>query len=74
LFKELIDNRWDDVNILKLVRCQVCGEAIYSVDFSETLGHSLNKEIEPVCTRHRAALNTIGQTFFPGQKPADEVT
>ena len=52
-FQHLLQNQWDHVITLDLVRCKVCGEPIYTDDFNETLQEALNESLDALCSKHR---------------------
>ena len=64
-FQHLLKNKWDDVVELALDRCRICGEELYTQAYSQDLSAKLSKDIEPLCTRHREARETLAQTHFP---------
>ena len=55
-FQYLLKGAWDDVAIMELVSCAVCGEPLYTMDFSETLTHKLKQGVEALCPKHRKEL------------------
>lgn len=55
-FQYLLDGVWDDVAIMELVTCAVCGEPLYTMDFSETLNSKLKRKMETLCPNHRKEL------------------
>ncbi|UCH23517.1 MAG: 4Fe-4S binding protein [Deltaproteobacteria bacterium] len=66
-FQHLLDNKWDEVVALNLVRCKVCGEALFTVNFGETLTGKLDQQPDSLCPRHREALSLLTRAhFFPG--------
>jgi ferredoxin hydrogenase large subunit len=38
---------------MELVSCAVCGEPLYTMDFSETLSSKLKQGVEALCPKHR---------------------
>ena len=42
-FQHLLENQWDHVITLDLLRCAVCGEPIYTDNFSKTLQKALGE-------------------------------
>jgi ferredoxin len=53
-FQHILVNRWDDVVTLPLVRCEVCGEPVYTTRLPATLDPKLVELAAPLCDRHRA--------------------
>jgi len=53
-FAFLLENRWDEVVALKLVRCRVCGEPVHTARLHDGLDPKLIELAEPLCPRHRA--------------------
>jgi ferredoxin len=67
-FKYLLESDWDEVATLELVRCQVCGETLYTNDFGETLSKKLDTNVDALCYRHREELSRLASAyFFPGK-------
>jgi ferredoxin len=54
-FQNLLHGAWEEVAAMELVRCVVCGEALYSSDFGEKLSRQLERDITPLCPAHRKA-------------------
>ena len=52
-FQHLLTGLWDDVVTLDLIRCQVCGEPLYSPAYQEKLMEELNSSPEALCASHR---------------------
>ena len=52
-FQHLLVGHWDEVVTLDLIRCQVCGEALYSPAYQETLAGELSSGAEALCQQHR---------------------
>jgi len=53
-FAHILENAWDEVVTLRLVRCTVCGEPVHTAALHEKLGEKLKELVEPLCPRHRA--------------------
>jgi ferredoxin len=54
-FGHLLDNRWDEVVTLPVVRCEVCGEPLHTARWGDALDDKLAAMTGPLCPRHRAA-------------------
>ena len=52
-FQHLLTGLWDDVVTLDLIRCQVCGEPLYSPAYQDKLAEELNSTPEALCAHHR---------------------
>ncbi len=52
-FQHLLVGHWDDVVTLDLIRCQVCGEPLYSTVYLEKMASELNSNAEALCPQHR---------------------
>ena len=52
-FQHLLIGQWDDVVTMDLIRCQVCGEPLYSAAYQEGIVNKENTSSEPLCTQHR---------------------
>ena len=63
-FKFLLASKWDDVVTLNLVRCKVCDEALYTINFGETLSGKLETETVPLCPRHREASSLLTKAHY----------
>ena len=70
-FQHLLHASWDDVATMNLIRCAVCGEPLYTMDFSDTLAHKLDKDVEALCPQHRhtASLNAWKRLIPEKTKP-----
>ena len=54
LFRHLLDNSWEEVVTMPLVRCEICGQPVHSELLSGTLDEKLSEMAEPLCPHHRA--------------------
>jgi ferredoxin len=54
-FQSLLKGPWEEVVTMELVRCVVCGEPLYTENFSENLSERLDRSVEPLCPSHRKA-------------------
>jgi len=52
--QHLLAGGWDEVVSLPLVRCQVCGEPVYTARLPEGLDERVAPLAVPLCDRHRA--------------------
>lgn len=52
-FQHLLVGHWDDVVALDLIRCQVCGEPLYSTVYLEKVASELNLTDGALCPQHR---------------------
>ena len=52
-FQHLLFGHWDDVVTMDLIRCQVCGEPLYSTAFRQEVAVQLNPTAEALCAQHR---------------------
>jgi ferredoxin hydrogenase large subunit len=52
-FQYLLSGHWDDVVTLELIRCQVCGEPLYSTAYGLKLASYLNATDEALCPQHQ---------------------
>jgi|GEM_PF-189915 len=67
-FEFILENVWDEVKCLELVQCRVCGEAIYTVEYGKTLSRHLDGPGEPVCPKHKEAVNQVATVHFPKRR------
>ena len=52
-FQSLLKGPWEEVVTMELVRCVICGEPLYTVNFGENLSERLDRSVEPLCPSHR---------------------
>ncbi|MBN2242633.1 MAG: 4Fe-4S dicluster domain-containing protein [Acidobacteria bacterium] len=52
-FRHMLENRWDEVVTHVLVRCQVCGEVVYTEPLTRSLDEKVRQLVEPLCARHK---------------------
>jgi ferredoxin hydrogenase large subunit len=52
-FQHLLRSEWDEVAVLPLVRCSVCGEPVHTARLPGAVEESLRDLAEPLCDRHR---------------------
>ena len=52
-FQHLLVGQWDDVVTMDIIRCQVCGEPLYSPDYQQKVFGAVNTDQEPLCPLHR---------------------
>ena len=67
-FEHLLESTWDAVVSLDLMHCRVCGEALYTARFNQTLTDRLQQNIEPLCPKHQEEFDRLKSAYaFPGQ-------
>ena len=54
-FESLLKGPWEEVVTMELVRCVMCGEPLYTADFSADLSSKIDRSLEPLCPSHRKA-------------------
>jgi len=54
-FQSLLKGPWEEVATMELVRCVICGEPLYTVNFSADLAAKIDRSLEPLCPSHRQA-------------------
>ena len=52
-FQHFLVGHWDDVVTLDLIRCQECGEPLYSAVYLEKVASELSSNDELLCPQHR---------------------
>lgn len=52
-FQHILRNRWDEVVRHGLVRCELCGEVVYTELLKDSLDDKLRDLVEPLCPRHK---------------------
>jgi len=66
-FQHFLKSAWDEVVNLDLVRCGVCGEALYTVSFQQTVTERRKGEVDPSCPKHRREVDALVRAHFrPG--------
>ena len=63
-FQYILENKWDEIVTLDLIRCSVCNEPLYPVEFSETLKGKTGQKTEPLCPRHKKAFDSLGDAHY----------
>ncbi len=72
-FQHFLQGEWDEVTTLTLLRCRICNEPLYTVNFRDHLNAQTDKDIEWLCPHHREALPSIARAhFFPSGKIPQE--
>ncbi len=73
-FEFILENVWDNVKSLELIRCRECGEPLYTAEYGQTLSDKLGSTEEPLCTKHKAALHQVADVHFNRRRaPSREV-
>ncbi len=73
-FEHLLKGEWSEVVTLDLVRCRICGEALYTAPYRQTVSEKLGQETDSVCLRHRESVDALARaTYLPAEKDKDEV-
>jgi ferredoxin len=52
-FAEMFRGRWDEVAVMELVHCQVCGEPLYTSNVCNSLMKNVDQPVEPLCPNHK---------------------
>ena len=66
-FEGLLKGKWDEVVTMDLVRCSICGAALYTQDLQKALTQKLDK-VEALCPEHRKSnLLAAWQRLAPGK-------
>jgi ferredoxin len=52
-FHHLLAGQWDDVVTLDLIRCQVCGEPLYSTRYRQKVQDYLHSSDAALCPQHQ---------------------
>ncbi len=58
-FGHLLQDRWDEVVTLDLVRCEICGQPVHTARLKDTIEQKLSDMAEPLCPRHRAKRQAV---------------
>lgn len=56
-FSTLLHGSWEEVASMDLVLCKVCGTPVFTDDLGHDLAQKLNREVEPLCPKHRKNLS-----------------
>lgn len=69
-FRHMLENQWDEVVVLDMLNCKVCGKPLYTKSFAETLAKKLGDSApsDPLCEKHRTALALMTDAHFIGGK------
>lgn len=71
-FQYFLEGPWADVATLDLIRCRICGEPMYTLNFSRTVAEKAGGEFDPCCPQHRQEVDNLAKAhFYPG-RPLDE--
>ena len=72
-FQHLLTGDWDEVATMDLLRCEVCGEPLFTMDFSYTLAERLDTKIKKLCPLHRKtqAMDTWKRVSQEKTKPEE---
>ena len=75
-FHHLLSGQWEEVATMELMRCVVCGEALYTTDFGDKLAARIERNIDPLCPAHRKSqpLKVWGKIFASPSPEGKEVT
>ena len=52
-FQHLLVGQWDDVVTLDLVRCQSCGEPLYTTTYQQKFVSEVDTSSDTLCPQHR---------------------
>ena len=52
-FEHLLTGGWETVVTLDLVRCEICGEPVFTAPYGKTLQESLQETVQDLCPQHR---------------------
>jgi ferredoxin hydrogenase large subunit len=67
-FQHLLVGQWDDVVTMDLIRCEVCGEPLYSPAYLQKVEGRLNSAVEALCPQHRQRQAASRQPLYkPGR-------
>ncbi|MGE5840121.1 MAG: 4Fe-4S dicluster domain-containing protein, partial [Deltaproteobacteria bacterium] len=73
-FQSLLKGPWEEVVTMELVRCAICGEPLYTANFSAHLSSRIDQGLEPVCPSHRKAYPfAVWKKLSPHLTPEKEV-
>jgi hypothetical protein len=71
-FSHLLEGAWSDVVTLNLIRCRVCGEALYTEAYAKTIEDHLKTDLQPLCARHQEEYERLAAAHFPSQEKASK--
>lgn len=74
-FQHILSGPWQEVATMELMRCVVCGEALYTTEFGDKLAERLDRTVESLCPAHRKSrpLKVWGK-IFAAPVQAEEVS
>jgi ferredoxin len=67
-FEHMLTNLWDEVIMLDLVHCRICGEPLYTSACGKKLSGEKGVPETPFCSLHKEALALKVNAHFPGLK------
>jgi ferredoxin len=72
-FQEMFKGQWDEVASMELVHCLVCGEPLYTSNFSHALNDKVDRPIEPLCPNHKKTVPlNVWKRVASGRNPIQE--
>ena len=63
-FQHLLKSDWSPVIALNLLRCEVCGEALYTEAYAQTIQNRLQGDVQPLCNRHQKEHERMARAHF----------
>ena len=54
-FQYFLEDHWIEVTTLELLRCQSCGQPIYTSAFKEAVRKKIGGEVELLCPKHKGS-------------------
>ncbi len=73
-FKELLYGQWDEVVSLELIRCEVCGEVVYTENYRKNLEDKTKEKPLPLCVKHKQKVSLRAwPKLVPGKEVPKEV-
>jgi ferredoxin len=55
-FQHMFRNQWDEVIVLELLHCEVCGEPLFTAPYNAAYTKKIGDDRPPLCDKHREAL------------------
>ena len=71
-FRYFLEGPWTEVATLDLIRCRICGEPLYTANFSRTVAERAAGVIDSCCPQHRQEVDNLAKAHFHPAQALDE--
>lgn len=67
-FQQMLQGRWEEVAVMELVNCVVCGEPVYTTTLGKALSEKLERDVEALCSEHKKTVPlNVWKRVAPGR-------